>query len=600
MEQPVNAIEDINSSVDGPDTKRADALNEENEKNESMQFILSDTVLINIAGLNRLEIKEAKDAVGETVTRILQQGVTLESLNQVNDQVRIMSDLLNISDYVKSIVNFISPQLIKVNSVLDEEATRLVQEKARNSVTPITKKVIKGQIILAKGELIIPEIEEVIQELNITTPINNPYVWFAIIFLPFVILFGLYFIVFWADKWVLLTHKRLLLYSSLIGVFFVASSILVPYNIFLIPIPLVAFLLTMFLGSKTSIPTIMFIGWIPVMFYRTSTLNTAGTVAIIVGFALLGLMTCLHLDRVKRFSDFFLVAVYSLTGAFIVVTLMLTFMNADSNAALINYSYGFASTGIQVVVGFGLTPLLEHLTKKSTVFRLLELSDLNSPLLKKLSVEAPGTYQHSLLVGNMASVACERIGANSLLARVGGYYHDIGKLKYPDFFIENQTGQNPHEEISPTMSTLIITKHIKEGMELARKYSLPPMVESYIQTHHGTTVVKYFYHKAKEKDPLCRESEFRYKGIKPQTVEEAIVMIADAAESAARSRKPERGKIEDLVDSIIQDRINDGQLSECPVSLGELTIISKALADQIASTSHERVPYPDEKNETKK
>lgn len=252
-------------------------------------------------------------------------------------------------------------------------------------------------------------------------------------------------------------------------------------------------------------------------------------------------------------------------------------------------------------------PFFEALFRITSDITLLELSDLGHPLLQRLALEAPGTYHHSLVVANLSSAAADAIGANSLLARVSAYFHDIGKLTKPEFFSENQMrSENPHDELAPSMSSLIVKAHVKEGLSLALHYKLPRAVLEAIQEHHGTSLMSCFHHKAMSQmefetegmgskrtlAPL-NEGEFRYGGPKPSTRESAILCIADGVEAASRSlEKVTPANLDSLVRSIVQQRIDDGQLDEAPLSMIDLTRIRKALVFTLASMLHGRVPYP--------
>ncbi len=238
--------------------------------------------------------------------------------------------------------------------------------------------------------------------------------------------------------------------------------------------------------------------------------------------------------------------------------------------------------------------------KITSAVRLLELSNPNRPLLRRLLMEAPGTYHHSILVGNLAEAAAELVRADALLVRVGALYHDIGKLKRPYFFIENQfTHDNPHDKIAPTLSTLIITSHIKDGMELAREHKLPLPIQDIIEQHHANGLVTFFYHKAKEgeKPETVSEAEFRYDAPKPQTKEAALVCLADSVEAAVRSLKdPTPGQIPGLVRKIIKDKLNDGQLDECNLTFRDLSIIAGAFDRVLSGIFHGRIEYPEMKD----
>lgn len=251
------------------------------------------------------------------------------------------------------------------------------------------------------------------------------------------------------------------------------------------------------------------------------------------------------------------------------------------------------------------TPFFEKVFDVASTYRLLELSDLNSPLLKKLAEKASGTFYHCLAVGNLAAAAAEAIGANSLLARVGSYYHDLGKMLRPPYFVENQTGgENPHEALTPAMSSHILRSHVREGIEIAKSYDLPQLVIDMIPQHHGTSVMSFFYHKAqhngKEKDVALSEEFFRYEGPKPLSVEAAILMISDSVEATSRVLKnPSYLRVEEMVKEIVHNKFTDGQFDECPITVKELNKIIHALTNCLVGSSHHRIEYPKEKEKEK-
>ena len=272
---------------------------------------------------------------------------------------------------------------------------------------------------------------------------------------------------------------------------------------------------------------------------------------------------------------------------------------------------------VMALIIVGGLPCVESLFRITTRVRWLELADLNHPLLKRMTLEAPGTFQHSLAVANLAEAACESVGANATMARVCAYFHDIGKLVKPEYFTENMRhDRNPHDDLAPTMSALIIIAHVKEGISLALEHRLNQDIIDVIQQHHGTSLVFYFYKRAidqrlatggggkitaihEEELPDVSESSFRYSGPKPQTRESAIISLADSIESAARSlERVTLHKIEQLITDIIRKRVADGQLDDCDLTFRELGEIAQSFRHTLSSMLHSRVAYPEDK-ETK-
>jgi putative nucleotidyltransferase with HDIG domain len=250
------------------------------------------------------------------------------------------------------------------------------------------------------------------------------------------------------------------------------------------------------------------------------------------------------------------------------------------------------------IIVIGVLPIFEYLFKTVTNISLLELADFSQPLLQRMVMETPGTYHHSLVVGNLSEAACLAVGANALLARIGAYYHDIGKLQKPEYFSENQDIKtSKHDNLSPTMSKLVIMNHVNEGLELAKKYKLNPRLVDFIQQHHGTSLVYYFYRRALESledDQQIKEEGFRYPGPKPTTKETAIVLLADSVEATTRALKqPEPANIKEVVHKIINNKFIDGQLDACELTLKDLEKISEVFIRILTGIYHGRITYPE-------
>jgi len=262
-----------------------------------------------------------------------------------------------------------------------------------------------------------------------------------------------------------------------------------------------------------------------------------------------------------------------------------------------NFFVAFFNPFVSTVLILGFLPYIEYFTRIYSNIGLSELANMNHPLLKKLSIQAPGTYYHSIMVATLAEAAAERIGINSTFARVASYFHDIGKIKRPYFFVENltNTDENPHEKISPFLSHIILEDHIKSGIELARKYKLPLRIEFIIPQHHGTRVQKYFYYKAKELDPETSEEAFKYPGPKPQFKEAGIIMLADSVEAALKSISSSNYQtIKEVVEDIVSGVYNERQLDESGLNLRELELIVEEFIKVIINIKKERIKYPKE------
>jgi putative nucleotidyltransferase with HDIG domain len=275
-----------------------------------------------------------------------------------------------------------------------------------------------------------------------------------------------------------------------------------------------------------------------------------------------------------------------------VIAILLTRRSGPGTYPSMLFWAAFNGIGSGMLV-LGLLPPLEHALNAATTFRLIELSDLNSPLLRRLFTAAPGTYSHSIMVANLAESACQDIGANALLARVGAYYHDIGKMDQPDYFVENQTAYNKHDDMAPRLSATIIRSHVKLGVEKARSLGLPQAVIDIIAEHHGNSVITWFYAKALKQEGVVNIEDFTYPGNPPRSRESAVVMLADVTEAAVRTlNKPTALKMEKFIQELINAKVEHGQLAESELTFRDLETIRKAFVRVLAGYYHSRIEYP--------
>ncbi|GBU21153.1 hypothetical protein R80B4_01042 [Fibrobacteres bacterium R8-0-B4] len=358
---------------------------------------------------------------------------------------------------------------------------------------------------------------------------------------------------------------------------------------YLIPITMGALLCTILFGMRVSVIVSLFIG----IYF-----------AVAVGFnhyfflyTFLNSVVAAFLNHRIRYRWHFFKAIPPMTLVSVALIAVWQMIGWRFGVTfLVNIGCAFAGIVASVFIAMVLSPFFERVFDITTDMTLIELSDMNHPILKKLSIQAAGTYNHSVLVGNLAESAAEAAGANALLARVASYYHDIGKIDKPDYFVENCLGdRNRHNKLSPTMSALIICSHVKEGVELAKKYKLPKIIQDIIMQHHGDSSVSFFYEKALELDPhkQVQEKDFRYPGPIPQTREAAIIMLADSVEAASRSLATSSPKLlRELVKKIIRDRLLAGQLDGCSLTLRDLNDITEGFMPILQGIFHSRIEYP--------
>jgi putative nucleotidyltransferase with HDIG domain len=364
----------------------------------------------------------------------------------------------------------------------------------------------------------------------------------------------------------------------------------VPQHPVLIPLPFAAMMMTVLFNGRVSLIAALImavlIGLQPV-FHDSPTLF----------FCVVGGVTAALSVRVLRRRSHLMMVVLLVGAGYLLGALATGFANAWSAAeiferALLGTVNGLVSAGLTLL----LLPVAESLTHITTDLTLLELSDPSRPLLRRLSLEAPGTYAHSIAMANLVEAACNRIGANGLLGRVGCYYHDIGKVKNPAYFVENQTrGNNPHDRLDPRRSAEIIKAHVTDGLALAAEARLPDVVAAFIPEHHGTSEITYFYDRAKKSGltPL-RASDFAYPGPKPQSVETAVTLLADSVEAALRVLEDlTPKKIEDAIDHIVRTKLNQGQLDDAPITLQRIHEVKAEFVRSIAGMYHNRIDYPE-------
>ncbi|HMS63961.1 MAG TPA: HDIG domain-containing protein [Ignavibacteria bacterium] len=389
-------------------------------------------------------------------------------------------------------------------------------------------------------------------------------------------------------------NQKLIIISSLILIeaFFAYLSMKLDINLpveLLIFVPVASILLTIIFDSRLSFYTVT------IICFFIAAIRGGDFTILFISFC--GSVLAIFSERdIKNRTQIFRSFFFILTG-YTFTILSVNLLNIEDNQKLwMKLAFGGINAIMSPIIAYGLLIFYERVFKISTDLTLLELSDFNHPLLKELSSKAPGTFHHSIIMGNLSEAAAESINANQILARVGCYYHDVGKTIKPQYFIENQLDQNnKHNELNPNISTKIIISHVKDGIELAKKYKLPKIIIDFIPMHHGTTLVSYFYDKARNasKDELS-DFIYRYPGPKPQTKETGIVMLADAIEASTRTiEDPTPGKLENKIEEVIRSRFIEGELDECDLTLKDLTKIKESFLKILLGIHHHRIKYPD-------
>lgn len=546
-------------------------------------------VLTAVTDLTLPEFDRFAQVISDLLLSTMEQRISEDGLRDARDAFEAEVQKAKLSSDLTQGATIIGRQLIQPNLVLDTEKVNLARETAIESVEPVY--IMQGEVIVRKGDVVRGEHVSLLRDVGLikTGRDYGAMIGIAFLVIALVILTGTFL---YQTRQAVLKNETLLgltgavlLTMLLLGKLFSLSNWI--GAAYLNPSALAGLLLTLLIDSRVATIVSIVLAILLSVVYEFSWVIATLT---LVG----GLTAIFSVSKVSQRGDLMRAGLI-VGGANFFFMITLGLMTKDST--LIVHSYLGLLNGFMVsIIAIGVLPYLESLFKITSSIRLLELSNPNHPLLRRLMLEAPGTYHHSILVGNLAEAAAEAIGADGLLARVGSHYHDIGKLKRPYFFVENQVGMdNPHDKMAPSLSTLIITSHVKDGLELASEFKLPPVVTQFIAQHHGTDLVRFFYHRASEDGGSIEEQDFRYPGPKPQTKEVAIVSLADATEAAVRSlSKPTPGKIEALVRKIMKDRLNSGELDESDLTFQDLDKIVNSFVKVIMGMFHSRVEYPEQ------
>ncbi|MFQ6057378.1 MAG: HD family phosphohydrolase [Anaerolineae bacterium] len=492
------------------------------------------------------------------------------------------------------IVAQLAQSFIQPNSLYNAEQTRANKAAARQAVAPVRRTIERGQAIVREGDIVTPLELEALEELGLLRPefewqeVASTGLLMAII----VFVLGLYLLRFRPGFW--LNQRYLLLFGLLLLLFAALAKLMVPGHVllpYLFPAAAASMLLTVLLGPQFAVAAAILLALV-VGFLG------GGSLELMVYALAGGVIAALSLWRVERLNSFLWAGVYvALANLAVILAFILQGRDYDTlgliQLAAVSVINGGLAAGL-TIAGY---LALSNLFGITTSLQLMELARPTHPLLHELQMKAPGTYHHSILISNMAEQAAQAIGADALLARVGAYYHDIGKTLRPYFFTENQIdGVNVHERLDPQTSAQIIISHVADGLELARKYGLPRKIRDFIPQHHGTRLASFFYQQARENSQEANEVDFRYPGPKPQTREAAIMMLADGVEAAVRANRTDSAEeIDQLVRKIIHERMMEGQLDECDLTLRDLDRIREAFVGILQGIYHPRVKYPEEK-----
>ncbi|MBU5466430.1 HDIG domain-containing protein [Virgibacillus sp. MSJ-26] len=622
VEEIFEALDKMEDEIDGDAEAKKDDKDEEEENDEDkdnaipfqeklnhLKEILSeqitdninDSVLMTLIEIPVEDREEGKKVLIDSLKNTLEKGVRTETIKSASTEVKDNLKFSHLNSELKVALYEVAEFAIAENSFFDVEKTAKARKEAESNVEPVV--IRAGEIIVREGQTIT---NEKYDELILVGLLNKERNIYPIIGLSILIVLLILVI---ANELVNLDKnnnldKRKMATILLISVIVVGMMKIVSVFMsqtdqlfYVVPVATGVLLIKQLINDRLAIVLaflysilgfVIFNGEIP------GSLNMeAGIYFFFSQMAAIIFLRNLK-DRLAVIKAGFGMSVINIMS--LLLFIFLSFEKYTFIDILIQSGLGITSAFLSTVLTIGLLPFFETGLGILTDIKLLQLSSPNQPLLKKILTEAPGTYHHSVMVANLSETACEAIGANGLLARVGAYYHDIGKTVRPHYFIENQLAvRNPHDFLAPRQSADIIISHPYDGADMLKEAKMPKEIIDIALQHHGTSLLKYFYYKEKENDKSVNEREFRYPGPKPQTKEAAIVCICDSVEAAVRSLKePTEQKIEDIVTSIVNDRLQDGQLDECPITISELNTIHQTICETLKGIFHSRIQYPTE------
>ncbi len=551
---------------------------------------LNDFLALSDASWDRVQL-QISTVIDQAMRREIREGE--EYLEEAREGIPALVSL-DLSDEEAAVTIALVQCFLIPNSFFDAAATAEAQARARDEVGPVLRPLKADEIIVREGDPVTALDIEMLDQLGLRqSQVKwSDFVGSGLLAVVGTLLLCLYLARFQSD--VLWDGQQFLLLVLLTSFSVLAAGLMVPAGIvlrYLTPAPALTILAAAALGPHAGVATAIFLG------------GAVGVIAdnsleMAIYTALGGLVAALTMGRVERISALFRAGAFA---ALVHTTIVFTFHFPQDmtqlSGLLIPALTGVANGSVSASLALGVLFLIGPLFDITTTMRLIELSRPDHPLLQRLLREAPATYHHSLMVANLAEQAAERIGAAPLLTRVGAYYHDVGKIARPYFFVENQIeGVNPHDRLDPHTSAEVITDHVKDGLELARRYRLPRRVRAFIPEHHGTNRVSFLYSKAvrlEGSDKLVDERGFRYPGPRPRSKETALVMLADGCEAAVRATRPTSAdEVAEIVNRVIGQRVADGQLGECDLTLRDLDVISDVFISSLKGVFHPRIEYP--------
>jgi putative nucleotidyltransferase with HDIG domain len=556
---------------------------------------MPDSAIVALARMTDSDITAMEEAVLTEVQNVLSRGVLEEELAaELNSLEGLLRQRFSFGTLY--LAYYPVERYLTANIIYDEVATEAAREAAAETVPDVIYK--QNQTVVSAGEVVTEEQYAVLQALGVVGGEGVDYTLYVGMLLLLLLVFAAYgFYVYQFEAQVLADTRKLMVLATIIVVVVSISVPLARLDPRILPVLFGTMLACMLVSQESALAFNVLLAVVSgiICSWNTGILSETMIKTMLVTIVGGSVAVFALIKPGHRGALIFSGLLSGLAGAVVIALVgMVGTANVKLPALLIDSAFALGSGLLSGVLAIGTLPIWEAVFRVSTPSKLLELSNPNHPLLKRLSIEAPGTYHHSILTANLAEAGADAVGANALLCRVGAYYHDVGKLKNPRYFKENQRGgENPHDQMNPRESAKIITSHIGYGLELAQKYKLPRDVQRIIAQHHGDGVVPYFYHKATEAGLEVNETDFYYRGTRPSTKEAAIVMLADCVEAAVHSMDdPTREQVKEMIDKLIFARFTDGQLDDSPFNRRDMSTLAKAFLSVYEGVLHERVKYP--------
>lgn len=555
--------------------------------NEKLGFSLTRDQLNTLLATERQTLEALFEAA---LTEV--KGTLMSTLPEGQESVAVKNIRLELTrKYPAQLVGVVTELIrgcIRPTMLIDEEITEQNREKARDAVE--AKMCVKGQVIVRKGEIVTLAQYTMISSLGLLADDSfDIQTLLGIALLVIALELALIAYLYRFQKSLLESPKQMMLLSLVLVLAVWLCFVFRYVNVYFMPVALALLLVSMLMDAQLA----LFVNLIVALLASMMTTGS-GMIAIVLMACVSGPFIAMLFNKSMMRMTTLLAGVLIGVGNFLITLGVGLFNSVEIRTVLINALWAAGGGAVSAVICIGVQPVLEGLFNLATASKLIELSNPNQPLLRRLLLEASGTYHHSIIVANLAEAACSAIGANGLLARVGAYYHDIGKLKRPMYFKENQMGDNPHDRTDPRVSTAILTAHPRDGAAMAQKARIPEPVIDIIRQHHGDCPVMFFYDKAlKLYGDQVDISAFRYEGPRPQTREAAVVMMADSIEAATRALpNPDPEKIDALIRKIVRGKLNDGQLDCSNLTFNDLEKICSAFSTVLTGVFHERIEYP--------